>query len=187
MKTEGSLRDDVGEILITEEELQARIAEIAEAISTDYQGQDLLLVCILKGAMVFLSDLMRCISILHKIDFMAISSYGAGTETSGVVRILKDLDVSIEGRNVLVVEDIIDTGLTLGYIFRNLGTRQPASLRTCVLLNKPERRLTTVPLDYLGFEIPDKFVVGYGLDYGGWYRNLRFVGVLKLESMASRI
>lgn len=187
METGGSLRDDIGEILITEKELQARIAEIAKAISLDYQGKDLLLVCILKGAVVFLSDLMRCITIPHKIDFMAISSYGAARETSGVVRILKDLDVSIEGRNVLIVEDIIDTGLTLEYIIRNLRTRQPVSLRTCVLLNKPERRLTTISLDYPGFEIPDKFVVGYGLDYNDEYRNLRFVGVLKSESMASRI
>lgn len=187
VKTGGSLEDDVGKILITEKELKAKVAEIAEAISADYQDKDLLLVCILKGAVVFLGDLMRCISIPLQIDFMAISSYGAATKTSGVVRILKDLDVSIEGRDVLLVEDIIDTGLTLTYIFRNLRMRQPASLRTCVLLNKPERRLTTVPLDYLGFEIPDEFVVGYGLDYNGNYRHLRFVGVLKPESMASRI
>jgi len=181
MKTESSLIDDIAKILITEEELQARVAEIAKAISADYQGKDLLLVCILKGAMVFLSDLMRHITILHEIDFMAISSYGAAKETSGVVRILKDLDVSIEGRDVLVIEDIIDMGLTLEYIISNLGTRRPASLRICVLLNKPARRLVDVPLDCLGFDIPDEFVVGYGLDYNNKYRNLCFVGVLKPE------
>jgi len=175
------LKDDVAEILITEEELQARVAELGKAISDDYRGKDLLLVCILRGAVVFLSDLMRHITIPHEIDFMAVSSYGAATETSGIVRILKDLETSIEGRNVLIVEDIVDTGLTLNYIINNLNTRRPASLRTCVLLNKPERRLVDVPLDYVGFDIPNKFVVGYGLDYGEKYRNLPFIGVLKPE------
>jgi len=175
------LEDDVAEILITEEELQARVAELGKAISDDYRGKDLLLVCILRGAVVFLSDLMRHITIPHEIDFMAVSSYGAATETSGIVRILKDLETSIEGRDVLIVEDIVDTGLTLNYIINNLKTRRPASLRTCVLLNKPERRLVDVPLDYVGFDIPNKFVVGYGLDYGEKYRNLPFIGVLKPE------
>ncbi len=175
------LEDDVAEILITEEELQARVAELGKAISNDYRGKDLLLVCILRGAVVFLSDLMRHITIPHEIDFMAVSSYGAATETSGIVRILKDLETSIEGRDVLIVEDIVDTGLTLNYIINNLKTRRPASLRTCVLLNKPERRLVDVPLDYVGFDIPNKFVVGYGLDYGEKYRNLPFIGVLKPE------
>jgi len=175
------LEDDVAEILITEEELQARVAELGKAISDDYRGKDLLLVCILRGAVVFLSDLMRHITIPHEIDFMAVSSYGAATETSGIVRILKDLETSIEGRNVLIVEDIVDTGLTLDYIISNLKTRRPASLRTCVLLNKSERRLVDVPLDYVGFDIPNKFVVGYGLDYGEKYRNLPFIGVLKPE------
>ena len=175
------LEDDVAEILITEEELQARVAELGKAISNDYRGKDLLLVCILRGAVVFLSDLMRHITIPHEIDFMAVSSYGAATETSGIVRILKDLETSIEGRNVLIVEDIVDTGLTLNYIISNLKTRRPASLRTCVLLNKSERRLVDVPLDYVGFDIPNKFVVGYGLDYGEKYRNLPFIGVLKPE------
>jgi len=175
------LEDDVAEILITEEELQARVAELGKAISNDYRGKDLLLVCILRGAVVFLSDLMRHITIPHEIDFMAVSSYGAATETSGIVRILKDLETSIEGRNVLIVEDIVDTGLTLDYIISNLKTRRPASLRTCVLLNKSERRLVDVPLDYVGFDIPNKFVVGYGLDYGEKYRNLPFIGVLKPE------
>ena len=175
------LEDDVAEILITEEELQARVAELGKAISDDYRGKDLLLVCILRGAVVFLSDLMRHITIPHEIDFMAVSSYGAATETSGIVRILKDLETSIEGRDVLIVEDIVDTGLTLDYIISNLKTRRPASLRTCVLLNKSERRLVDVPLDYVGFDIPNKFVVGYGLDYGEKYRNLPFIGVLKPE------
>jgi len=176
------LRDDVGEVLITEEELQAKIAELGEAISADYQGKDLLLVCILRGAVIFLSDLIRQITIPHEIDFMAVSSYGGTrTESSGIVRIIMDLTTSIEGRDVLIVEDIVDTGLTLSYIIDNLQTRRPASLRTCVLLDKRERRKVDVPLDYVGFAIPDKFVVGYGLDYDEKYRNLPFVGVLKPE------
>jgi len=176
------LRDDVAEVLISEEELQAKIAELGKAISADYQGKDLLAVCILRGAVVFLSDLIRHITIPHEIDFMAVSSYGGTrTESSGVVRILMDLETNIEGRDVLIVEDIIDTGLTLNYIIDNLKTRRPASLRTCVLLNKQERRQVDVPLDYVGFNIPDKFVVGYGLDYNEKYRNLPFIGVLKPE------
>jgi len=176
------LKDDVGEILITEEELQAKIAELGRAISTDYQGQDLLAVCILRGAVIFLSDLIRHITILHEMDFMAVSSYeGTSTESSGVVRILMDLTTNIEGRDVLIVEDIVDTGLTLDYIISNLKTRRPASLRTCALLNKQARRQVDVPLDYVGFVIPDKFVIGYGLDYDEKYRNLPFIGVLKPE------
>jgi len=176
------LKDDVGEILITEEELQARIAELGKAISADYQGKDLLAVCILRGAAIFLSDLIRQITVPHEMDFMAVSSYGGTrTESSGVVRILMDLKTSIEGRDVLIVEDIVDTGLTLSYIIANLKTRRPASLRACVLLNKYERRKVPVPLDYVGFDIPDKFVVGYGLDYDEKYRNLPFIGVLKPE------
>lgn len=176
------LRDDVAEVLITAEELQARVAELGKAISADYQGKDLLAVCILRGAVVFLSDLIRQITVPHEIDFMAVSSYGGTrTESSGVVRILMDLKTNIEGRDVLIVEDIVDTGLTLDYIIANLKTRRPASLRVCVLLNKQERREVDVPLDYVGFDIPDKFVVGYGLDYGEKYRNLPFIGVLKPE------
>jgi hypoxanthine phosphoribosyltransferase len=176
------LKDDVGEILITEEELQARVAELGKAISADYQGKDLLAVCILRGAAIFLSDLIRQITVPHEMDFMAVSSYGGTrTESSGVVRILMDLKTSIEGRDVLIVEDIVDTGLTLSYIIANLKTRRPASLRVCVLLNKYERRKVPVPLDYVGFDIPDKFVVGYGLDYDEKYRNLPFIGVLKPE------
>ena len=174
------LKDDVAEILISEGELQARVAELGRAISTDYQGKDLLAVCILRGAVVFLSDLIRHITVPHEIDFMAVSSYGGGrTESSGVVRILMDLRTHIGGRDVLIVEDIVDTGLTLAYIIENLNTRRPASLRTCTLLNKQARRQVDVPLDYVGFDIPDKFVVGYGLDYDERYRNLPFVGVLK--------
>lgn len=176
------LKDDVAEILIGEKELQARIAQLGQAISADYQGKDLLAVCILRGAVIFLSDLTRHITIPHEIDFMAVSSYGGTrTESSGVVRIVMDLKTNIQGRDVLIVEDIVDSGLTLSYIISNLKTRQPASLRTCALLNKRERREVDVPLDYVGFDIPDKFVIGYGLDYDEKYRNLPFIGVLKPE------
>lgn len=175
------LDDDVAEVLLSEEEIQQRTKELGQQISTDYEGQDLLLVCVLKGAITFLADLMREITIPHAIDFMAISSYGASTESSGVVRILKDLDTSIEGRNVLIVEDIIDTGRTLNYITRNLRTRQPKSLRICTLLSKPSRREIDIPLHYVGFEIPNKFVIGYGLDFAEIYRSLPYIGVLKQE------
>ena len=176
------LKEDMAEILITEEELQARVAELGRAISVDYQGKDLLAVCILRGAIIFLSDLTRQITVPHEIDFMAVSSYGGGrTESSGVVRILMDLRTNIGGRDVLIVEDIVDTGLTLTYIIDNLKTRRPASLRTCALLNKQARREVGVSVDYIGFDIPDKFVVGYGLDYGEKYRNIPFIGVLKPE------
>ena len=176
------LKEDMAEILITEEELRARVAELGKAISVDYQGKDLLAVCILRGAIIFLSDLTRQITIPHEIDFMAVSSYGGGrTESSGVVRILMDLRAHIGGRDVLIVEDIVDTGLTLTYIIDNLKTRRPASLRTCSLLNKQARREVDVSVDYIGFDIPDKFVVGYGLDYGEKYRNIPFIGVLKPE------
>jgi hypoxanthine phosphoribosyltransferase len=178
----GMLKEDMAEILITEEELQARVAELGKAISVDYQDKDLLAVCILRGAIIFLSDLTRQITVPHEIDFMAVSSYGGGrTESSGVVRILMDLRTNIRGRDVLIVEDIVDTGLTLTYIIDNLKTRRPASLRTCALLNKQARREVDVSVDYIGFDIPDKFVVGYGLDYGEKYRNIPFIGVLKPE------
>jgi hypoxanthine phosphoribosyltransferase len=176
------LKDDVAEILISEEELQARIAELGKVISADYRGRKLLVVCILRGAVIFLSDLVRQITVPHEMDFMAVSSYGGGrTESSGVVRILMDLGTNIGRRDVLIVEDIVDTGLTLAYIIDNLKTRRPASLRTCALLNKQARRVVDVSVDYIGFEIPDKFVVGYGLDYDEKYRNLPFIGVLKPE------
>ena len=168
----------VGEILIGEQELQARIAELGVEISRDYAGRDLLLVGVLKGAVFFMADLMRELTVPCEIDFMAISSYGAGTDSSGVVRILKDLDINISGRDVLVVEDIIDSGLTLSYLMRSLKARKPATVEICALLTKPERREVEVPVAYVGFEIPNKFVIGYGLDFDERYRNLPYVAVL---------
>ena len=168
----------VGEILIDRETLAARVAELGAEISADYEGRDLLLIGVLKGAVFFMADLMRGLTIPCEIDFMAISSYGAATDSSGVVRILKDLDINIEGRDVLVVEDIIDSGLTLSYLMRNLEAREPASLEICALLTKPERREIEVPVRYVGFEIPNRFVIGYGLDFGERYRNLPYVGIL---------
>ncbi|MGH3063566.1 MAG: hypoxanthine phosphoribosyltransferase [Gaiellaceae bacterium] len=169
-------------MLIEEDALRERIADLGAEISSDYAGQDLLLVGVLKGAVFFMADLMRQITVPCEVDFMAISSYGASTDSSGVVRILKDLDESIEGRNVLVVEDIIDSGLTLSYLKRTLSARRPASLEICALLTKPERREVDVPVRYTGFEIPNRFVVGYGLDFAERYRNLRYVGVLADEA-----
>jgi len=174
----------VSEILIDEETLHGRIAELGAQVSDDYRGEDLLLIGVLKGAIFFMADLMRSIEIPCEVDFMAISSYGAGIDSSGVVRILKDLDVSIEGRNVLVVEDIIDSGLTLSYMLRNLEAREPASLEVCALLTKPDRRENDVVCRYVGFEIPNRFVIGYGLDFAERYRNLPFVGVLRDELAA---
>ena len=173
-----TVKDAVGEILIEEEPLQARIAELGAEISREYEGRDLLLVGVLKGAVFFMADLMRELTIPCEIDFMAISSYGAATDSSGVVRILKDLDTNIAGRDVLVVEDIIDSGLTLSYLMRSLKARKPASLEICALLTKPERREIDVPVSFVGFEIPNKFVIGYGLDFAERYRNLPYVAVL---------
>ena len=179
------LEKDLAKVLITREQLQDRIAELGAAISRDYAGKDLLLLCILKGGVLFLSDLVRAIHIPHAIDFMAISSYGGThTESSGVVRIIMDLNANIANRNVLIVEDIIDTGRTLTYITELLKTRNPTSVKICTLLNKPSRREVDVPLDYIGFDIPNEFVVGYGLDYNEIYRNLPFIGVLKVELYA---
>jgi hypoxanthine phosphoribosyltransferase len=171
---------EVGEVLIPAEALQARVREIAAAISRDYTGKDLLLVCILRGAAFFLVDLARSLTIPAAIDFMAISSYGPGTKSSGVVRIIKDLDESVADRDVLIVEDIVDTGLTLGYLLRVLRTRGPASLEVCVLLDKAARRLVDHQIAYRGFEIPDQFVVGYGLDYQQRYRTLPYIAALRL-------
>jgi hypoxanthine phosphoribosyltransferase len=168
----------VTDVLIDRETLQRRISELGEEISADYAGRDLLLVGVLKGAVFFMADLMRGLTIPCEIDFMAISSYGDSTDSSGVVRILKDLDINIEGRDVLVVEDIIDSGLTLSYLMRNLEAREPASLEICALLTKPERREIEVPVRYVGFEIPNRFVIGYGLDFAERYRNLPYVGIL---------
>ncbi len=171
----------VGEVLIGQDTLSARVAELGAEVSSDYEGRDLLLVGVLKGAIFFMADLMRHITVPCEVDFMAISSYGDSTDTSGIVRILKDLDINIEGRDVLVVEDIIDSGLTLSYLMRNLESREPASLEVCALMTKPSRRQIDVPVRYIGFEIPDRFVVGYGLDLAERYRNLPYVAVLNSE------
>jgi len=168
----------VSEVLIEPDELRRRVAELGEEISADYAGRDLLLVGVLKGAVFFMADLMRHLTIPCEIDFMAVASYGDSTDSSGVVRILKDLDINIEGRDVLVVEDIIDSGLTLSYLVRSLEAREPATLEICALLTKPERRQIEVPVKYTGFEIPNRFVIGYGLDFAERYRNLPYVGVL---------
>ena len=166
------------EVLITPGQLQTRIGELAAQIDADYAGRDLLLVGVLKGAIMVMADLMRELQVPCEIDFMAISSYGAATDSSGVVRILKDLDINVADRHVLVVEDIIDSGLTLSYLRRNLRARKPASLEICALLTKPERREIDVPVRYVGFEIPNRFVIGYGLDFAERYRNLPYVAVL---------
>lgn len=176
-----SMMDDVQEILIPQDDLQRRIRDLGAQIAADYAGRTPVLICVLKGAAMFLVDLMRAIPAPVEVDFMAISSYGASTKSSGVVRILKDLDTVIEGREVLIVEDIIDTGLTLKYITELLSTRHPAHVRICTLLDKRDNRRTEIPLDYVGFTIPNKFVIGYGLDYAEVYRNLPFIGVLKPE------
>lgn len=168
------------EKLIDEDKLQTRIKELGAQISADYRGKNLILLCILKGGVLFLTDLMRYITIPHEIDFLAVSSYGKEIrESTGVVRILKDLDEPIDGRHVLIVEDIIDTGHTLDYITRNLIAREPASLKICTLLDKAERREVAIPIDYTGFVIPNKFVFGYGLDLDEKFRNLPFIGVVK--------
>jgi hypoxanthine phosphoribosyltransferase len=174
------MHEDIDHILISEAEIQAKVQELSQQIVRDYkEGGDLLLVGVLKGCMMFMVDLARAISMPLAIDFIAASSYGHSTESSGVVRLLKDLDTDIAGRHVLIVEDIIDSGLTLVYLHDQLSRRNPASLRICALLNKPDRRKTDVPIDYRGFDIPNEFVVGYGLDYGERYRNLPYIGVLK--------
>jgi len=180
-KTE--LTSDIAQVLITEEQIQERVKELGEQISRDYEGKALVLVGILKGAAIFLADLVRHITIPVDYDFVAISSYGADTRSSGVVRLLKDLDASIESKHVLVVEDIVDTGWTLriSYIVDNLRSRKAASVRVCTLLDKPSRRKVDVGIDYYGFIVEDKYVVGYGLDYDGRYRSLPFIGVLKPE------
>jgi hypoxanthine phosphoribosyltransferase len=182
----GALDPDglVSDVLIGADELQQRIGELAAEISRDYTDRDLLLIGVLKGAVFFLGDLMRRLTVSSECDFMAISSYGSGTESSGVVRILKDLDASIEGRNVLVVEDIVDSGLTLSYLLRTLEARGPKSLEVCALLTKPSRREVDLACRYVGFEIPNRFVIGYGLDYGERYRSLPFVAVLDETRLA---
>ena len=169
----------IGEVLVEAEDLKRRVGDLAAEISRDYEGRDLLLIGILRGAVLFLADLMRKLTIPCEIDFMALSSYGSKTDSSGVVRILKDLDGPIDGRDVLIVEDIIDSGLTLHYLMRNLKARNPASVEVCALLTKPERRRVDLPTKYVGFEIPNLFAIGYGLDYDQRYRNLDYVAALK--------
>ncbi len=168
----------IGEILVQADELQHRVRELGAQITLDYEGRDLLLIGVLKGAVFFLSDLMRHIDVPCEVDFMAVASYGSATDSSGVVRILKDLDAAIEGRDVLIVEDIIDSGLTLHYLVRNLGARSPRSLEICALLTKPERRKVDLPTRYVGFEIANRFAIGYGLDHAERYRNLPYVAAL---------
>jgi hypoxanthine phosphoribosyltransferase len=176
------MRDpQIGEILVQPDDLKQKVRDLGAQISVDYADRDLLLVCVLKGAVFFLADLMRHIDIPCEVDFMAVSSYGSETDSSGVVRILKDLDRPIAGRDVLIVEDIVDSGLTLQYLMRNLGAREPASLEVCALLTKPDRRKVELPTRYVGFEIPDKFAIGYGLDVAERYRNLPYVAALSNE------
>jgi len=176
-----TMRDDIDKVLLTEDEIRERVRELGEQLSKDYAGceEDVVLLCILKGAVVFFSDLARAMSIPVQMEFMGISSYGNEQKTSGIVRITKDIDTSITGKHVLIAEDIMDSGLTLSHLTRLLSSRNPASLKICCLLDKPERRECEIAPDYCGFIIPNEFVVGYGLDYCGFYRNLPFVGVLK--------
>ncbi len=174
-----SMHDDIQEILVSEAELKEKVTQLGEQISRDYAGKNLLLVSILKGSVVFMADLMRAITIPASIDFMVVSSYGAGTNTSGLVKIVKDLDQNLAGKDVLIVEDILDTGVTLSKLKPMLELRNPNSIRICTILDKPSRRKADITADYQGFAVPDEFVVGYGLDYNEKYRNLPFVGVLK--------
>jgi hypoxanthine phosphoribosyltransferase len=175
---EKDVADDLQKVLITEDQIRTRLAELAADIDRDYAGKDLLLVGVLKGAVMVMADLARAISSHVEMDWMAVSSYGSGTKSSGVVRILKDLNADITGRHVLIVEDIIDSGLTLSWLMSNLGSRGPASVEVCAMLRKPEAAQVAVPVRYVGFDIPNEFVVGYGLDYAERYRNLPFVGTL---------
>ena len=175
------MKNDIKEVLFTEEQLKQKVAELGAQITADYQGKNPLIVSVLKGSYVFMADLTRRIDVPCQVDFMVVSSYGAGTKTSGEVQIIKDLENSIDGRDLIIVEDILDSGVTLSYLMKVLTARGANSIRLCTLLSKPERRKVDVPVDYLGFEIPDEFVVGYGLDFAEKYRNLPFVGVLKPE------
>jgi len=175
------MKNDIKSVLYSEEVLAAKVAEIGAKITKDYLGKDLLVIGVLKGANIFLGDLVRKIDLPVQIDFIAASSYGSSTESSGVVRILKDLDYSIEGKNVMIVEDIIDTGLTLHYLLDNFNSRNPASISVCTLLDKPERRKVQIDVAYKGFDIPDEFIVGYGIDYDERYRNLPYIATLKPE------
>ncbi len=173
------MKNDVKDVLYSEADLKAKVKELAARISTDYEGKDLLLIGVLKGANVFMCDLMREIHLNVQIDFIAASSYGHSTESSGVVKILKDLDYSIEGRDVIIIEDIIDTGLTLKYLIENFRSRKPSSLEICTLLDKPERRIAQLSVKYVGYQIPDEFIVGYGIDFAERYRNLPYIATLQ--------
>ena len=179
------MHEDILKVLITEEELSNKVRELGARISEDYRGRNLLMVSVLKGSVIFMADLMRAITVDARVDFMAVSSYGNGVKTSGVVKIIKDLDLPLDGYDILIVEDILDSGKTLSYLIENLKQRNPASVRIAALLDKPERREVDIRPDYKGFEVPDEFVVGYGLDYAEKYRNLPFVGVLKPEIYTS--
>ena len=170
---------DIERVLLSEEQLRQRVRELGEEISKEYAGKEILMIGVLRGAVMFMADLARAITVPVMIDFMAVSSYGTSTSSSGIVRILKDLDEEVAGKHVLIVEDIIDSGLTLSYLVDNIKSRQPASVRICTLLNKPERRKVDLEVNYNGFAVPDEFVVGYGLDYAEKYRNLPFIGILK--------
>jgi hypoxanthine phosphoribosyltransferase len=176
------LADNLDEVLLSKEEIDEKVKELGKMLAEEYAGKRPLLICVLKGALIFVADLARAMNIPLEVDFMAVSSYGVSTKSSGVVRILKDLETGIEGRHVLIVEDIIDTGLTLKYLIENLKSRKPASIKICTLLDKPSRRRVQLQPDFSGFEIPDKFVIGYGLDFSEIYRNLPFIGVLKPEA-----
>jgi hypoxanthine phosphoribosyltransferase len=182
----GALASDINEILISKEEIEQRVRVIGEAISRDYSGLNPLLVGVLKGVIFFMADLLKAITIPVELDFMAISSYSAEARDRGLVRLVKDLEIPITGRHVLFVEDVVDTGLTLNYLLRNLSTRGPASLEVCTLFNKPKHRLIDVSLKYVGFDLPDRFVVGYGLDHRERYRNLPFVGLLRAQALLDR-
>lgn len=180
------MNEDIGEILFSAGQIADIVNRIGGQISSDYEGKNLIMVSVLKGSLIFMADLMRAITIPCSIDFLSVSSYGAGTTTTGEVRILKDLDISLEGKDVLVVEDILDSGMTLSFLLKSLKARYPNSIRLCTLLDKPERRRVDIKADYVGMQVPDKFIVGYGLDYAEKYRNLPYIGVLKPEIYTER-
>ena len=175
------MKDDIGEVLFSEEKIASIVRNMGRQISEDYVGKNLFMVSVLKGSLVFMADLMRAVTIPCSIDFLSVSSYGNGTASSGEVRILKDLDCSLEGKDLMIVEDILDSGMTLSFLLKTLSARNPASIRLCTFLDKPERRRVDIRPDYVGAEVPDKFIVGYGLDYAEKYRNLPYIGVLKPE------
>lgn len=179
MEKSASIHEDLESVLITAEDIQRKVRQLGQQIEEDYAGKDLLMVSVLKGSVIFMADLMRAISIPLEIDFMVVSSYGTGTKSSGVVKIVKDIDINLAGKDLLIVEDILDSGMTLSYLKKLLADRNPASIRVMTLLDKPARRSVPLEPDYAGFEVPDAFIVGYGLDYGEHYRNLPYIGVLK--------